>query len=93
MADDESENLSPRVRSAPLISHVEPDFVARTLLAAMVTLLGFICYAAWSGNRELGEMRAEYRANTEATERRITAFEMATERRLSALEQRVWKGE
>ena len=96
MSDDDypdDSEVGAHVRRAPLIQSAEPDFVLRTLVGAMVALLGFICYAAWTGNRELGEMRAEYRANTEATDRRITALEIATDRRLSALEQRAWKGE
>jgi len=90
--DDDSESFAPR-RSVPLISHAEPDYLSRALLGAIVALLGFICWSSWNFNREIGELRGEYRANTLATDRRITAFELATERRLGALEQRVWKGD
>jgi hypothetical protein len=91
--DDDSEFGYRPKRTAPLISRAEPDYLSRTLLGAIVALLGFISLAAWNGNRELGEIRAEVSANTQATDRRISALEAATDRRLTALEQRVWKGE
>jgi hypothetical protein len=88
--DDDSE-IGARVRSAPLISRSEPDYFSRTLLGAIVTLLGFICWSAWTFNREMGELRGEFRSYTLATDRRITALEDQTDRRLTALEQRAWK--
>lgn len=87
------ENFPPLPRQAPLISKTEPDFILRTLVGAMVGLLSFICLFAWNGNRELGEIRAEFRTNTEATNQRITALENVTDRRLTALEQRVWNSQ
>jgi len=83
--DDDSENFSRR-RSAPLISRPEPDFVMRTLVGVLGTIvvaqLSFILVASWNSNRELGEIKAEFRATVAAMDRRVTA-----------LEQRVWNRE
>jgi hypothetical protein len=62
------------------------------MVGAAVAFLGFISLAAWNGNRELGEIRSEFRTNTAATDRRIKSLEDITDRRLTALEQRVWSG-
>lgn len=73
-------------RSSPLIARTEPDFVMRTMVGALgvivVTLLTFILNASYNSNRELGEIKAEFRATVAAMDRRLTA-----------LEQRVWNRE
>lgn len=80
--------LGEQPRSAPLIAKGEPDFILRTLVGIVVTLLTFMCYATWNSNRELGEISSRFEESTKATDRRITALEMATDRRLTVLEQR-----
>ena len=83
-------------RRSPLISkqqHADP-FV-KVALAAVVALLTFLLGFAYNGNREIGELAAEFRQNTQATDRRISALELATERRLTAVEnrvERIWEG-
>lgn len=86
--EDESEMLSDR-RSAPLISKPSADNFVKVALGAVVALLTFLLGFAYNGNREIGVLAAEFRQNTQATDRRITALEIATDRRLSAVESRV----
>lgn len=73
-------------RSSPLIGKGEPDFVLRTMVGILglivVGLLSFILNASYSSNRELGEIKSEFRATVAAMDRRLTA-----------LEQRVWNRE
>lgn len=88
--DDESEMLSERRRDAPLISKPShPDTFVKVALGAVVALLTFLLGFAYNGNREIGVLAAEFRQNTQATDRRISALELATERRLTVLENTV----
>ncbi len=73
----------------PLIAQSKPDPLLRFLVGVAVGLLGWLCLFAYNGNREIGVLAAEFRQNTSATDRRITALEAATERRLTVLENRV----
>lgn len=90
---EETENLGPR--SAPLISKASSDTFVKVCLSATVALLAFLLGFAYNGNREIGEIAAEFRQNTQATDRRISALELATDRRLTVLEnrvERIWEG-
>lgn len=84
---DDSEALADR--RAPLISKPATDNFVKVALGAVVALLTFLLGFAYNGNREIGVLAAEFRQNTQATDRRITALEIATDRRLSAVESRV----
>lgn len=88
--EDDSEMLSrDRDERAPLISRPESSLFVKVALSAVVALLSFLLAFAYNGNREIGSLASEFRENTRATDRRITALESATERRLTALENRV----
>lgn len=88
--EEESEQLSSRRRDAPLISKPShPDTFVKVALGAVVALLTFLLGFAYNGNREIGVLAAEFRQNTQATDRRISALELATERRLTVLENTV----
>lgn len=97
--EDETENLLPRrepERAAPLIARAPVDAFIKIALTAVVALLTFLLLFAYNGNREIGEMRSEWRENTKATDRRIDALETATDRRLTAIEnrvERIWEDE
>ena len=84
--DDDSEAFGRPHRNYPLIAKTEPDFVMRTMVGVLgvivVALLSFILNASYNNNRELGEIKAEFRATV-----------LAMDRRLAALEQRVWRNE
>jgi hypothetical protein len=85
--DSEYHDSRPRTRRAPsVIFKSEPDFILRLLMGGVVTLLTFILWAVYTGNREQGETRTELRAYVEATDRRIDSLENATDRRLTVLE-------
>lgn len=82
-------------RRAPLISKPQADPFVKIALSAVVALLTFLLGFAYNGNREIGVLAAEFRQNTQATDRRITALELATDRRISSLEnrvERIWEG-
>lgn len=82
--------LSDRRRDAPLISKPShPDTFVKVSLGAVVALLTFLLGFAYNGNREIGVLAAEFRQNTNATDRRISALELATDRRLTVLENTV----
>lgn len=86
--DDESEMLSDR-RSPLIHKPSHPDTFVKVALGAVVALLTFLLGFAYNGNREIGVLAAEFRQNTQATDRRISALELATERRLTVLENTV----
>lgn len=67
-------------RRAPLISKPSSDTFVKVALSAMVALLAFLLGFAYNGNREIGVLAAEFRQNTSATERRLTALENRVER-------------
>lgn len=81
--DENAEQLSSRYRprAAPsVVFRTEPDLWLRTLVGAAVALLSFICYASYTGNREVGEMRAEFKLYMDSTDRRIAALESMVQR-------------
>jgi hypothetical protein len=81
--DSEYHNSRPRSRQAPsVIFKSEPDLWLRTGVAAVVALLSFISFTAYTGNREAGEMRTEIAA----IRNEVKLYADVMDRRVSALE-------